>query len=113
LTPVAGRLIIIAMRLTEEQRRAILSAVHAHFGEDARVLLFGSRVDDRLRGGDIDLLVETISIQPDSRDAVVAKVSAVADIQRAIGERKIDLVVTGPGGDAPIAVEARSKGVAL
>ena len=47
------------MRLTPDQTRIILSCVHQQFGADARVKLFGSRLDDSLRGGDVDLLVET------------------------------------------------------
>ena len=47
------------MRLTPDQTRIILSCVHQQFGADAQVKLFGSRLDDSLRGGDVDLLVET------------------------------------------------------
>lgn len=47
------------MRLTPEQTRLILETVHAQAGLAARVVLFGSRVDDRRRGGDLDLLVES------------------------------------------------------
>ena len=47
------------MRLTPDQARIILSCVHQQFGADAQVKLFGSRLDDSLRGGDVDLLVET------------------------------------------------------
>ena len=48
-----------SVRLSEQERRVIRAAVTEHFGKDARVWLFGCRVDDTRRGGDIDLLVET------------------------------------------------------
>lgn len=46
------------MRLTDQEIAAIKSAAHEAFGESVVVRLFGSRVDDSLRGGDIDLHVE-------------------------------------------------------
>lgn len=42
------------MRLTAEQARLIRDAVHQRFGPEARVWLFGSRVNDKARGGGID-----------------------------------------------------------
>src|SRR6056297_3511798 len=50
---------IEGMRLTSEQIKTIKQATADIFGEEARVRLFGSRVDDEQRGGDVDLLVET------------------------------------------------------
>lgn len=47
------------MRLTIDQTRVILQCVRRQFGADAQVKLFGSRLDDSARGGDVDLLVET------------------------------------------------------
>ena len=47
------------MRLTPDQARVILNCVRQQFGADAQVKLFGSRLDDLSRGGDVDLLVET------------------------------------------------------
>ena len=47
------------MRLSADQARVILSRVRQQFGADAQVKLFGSRLDDSSRGGDVDLLVET------------------------------------------------------
>ena len=47
------------MRLTPKQARVILECLRQQFGADAKVKLFGSRLDDSSRGGDVDLLVET------------------------------------------------------
>ena len=49
------------MRLSPEQTRVILQCVRQQFGVDAGVMLFGSRLDDGARGGDIDLLAESLS----------------------------------------------------
>jgi predicted nucleotidyltransferase len=46
------------MRLTAEEVQAIQEAVHAE-DPSARVYLYGSRLDDTRKGGDIDLYVET------------------------------------------------------
>jgi uncharacterized protein len=50
---------IAPMRLNAAQTRTILQCVRQQFGSDARVMLFGSRLDDAARGGDVDLLVES------------------------------------------------------
>lgn len=47
------------MRLSAEQQQAIREVVHAIAGEGARIMVFGSRLDDARRGGDIDLLIES------------------------------------------------------
>ena len=46
------------MRLTPEQVHVITQATHDLLGPHARVRLFGSRLDDSVKGGDIDLLVQ-------------------------------------------------------
>ena len=45
------------MRLTDVQIAAIREATAEVFGPEAQVWLFGSRVEDSKRGGDIDLLI--------------------------------------------------------
>jgi len=47
------------MRLTREQTLSILEIITRLTGEDATVSLFGSRLNDQARGGDVDLLIET------------------------------------------------------
>lgn len=47
------------MRLTEVQRDIITSVVTRGLGASSEVWLFGSRIDDTKRGGDIDLLIRT------------------------------------------------------
>ncbi|OGS95968.1 MAG: DNA polymerase beta [Gallionellales bacterium RIFCSPLOWO2_02_FULL_57_47] len=47
------------MRLTQQQTRWILQIVLRLTGDDARVFLFGSRLDDDAKGGDVDILIET------------------------------------------------------
>lgn len=47
------------MRLCDLQVQTIRRLVRAYAGSDCRVYLFGSRTDDKARGGDVDLVVET------------------------------------------------------
>jgi predicted nucleotidyltransferase len=78
------------MRLSQQQQSAIRSAVAETFGETASVWLFGSRVDDNKRGGDIDLLV-----CPEGGAEVrsfARKMALLVKLERALGERKIDVV---------------------
>jgi predicted nucleotidyltransferase len=81
------------MRLTSDQTRAIVAATHDLAGPDARVLLFGSRLHDDRLGGDIDLLVECP--HPVARPVWLAT-QITARLQRALGDRKIDVLVIGP-----------------
>ncbi len=46
------------MSLSRPQIQVIVDATAELAGPDAQVRLFGSRLDDALHGGDIDLLVE-------------------------------------------------------
>ena len=74
------------MRLSAKEHSAIREAIHAADG-DASIYLFGSRVDEAARGGDIDLLVLSSKID------LMAKLRILAWLHEQLGERKIDLVV--------------------
>jgi len=80
------------MRLSEEQCSAIKKVVQEALGMKAHVWLFGSRVDDGKRGGDIDLYVETEKAC-ELRD----KIQLMTKIQLAIGMRKVDLIINSAG----------------
>ena len=55
------------MRLTDEQIKDILQTVHTICGEGSRVMLYGSRLDEHQKGGDVDLLIwlPSVAAQPD------------------------------------------------
>ena len=52
------------MRLTPEQIRSTKQVAAEVFGSDAHAYLFGSRVDDQARSGDIDLYITGGSARP-------------------------------------------------
>ena len=101
------------MRLSSEQRQVIQAATTACFGPDATVRLFGSRVDDSARGGDIDLLINTSMTDPS--DIVRAEIAFQSRVQQALGEQRIDLLIDYPSRNErpPIFRVAAHTGVAL
>lgn len=99
------------MRIAPEHRQLIREATRELAGPDARVLLFGSRVDDTQRGGDIDLLIELN--EPVERPAWLAA-SIAARIERALGGRRIDVLLSAPNLEtSPVHTIARETGVPL
>ncbi|MCL7939259.1 nucleotidyltransferase domain-containing protein [Halomonas sp. ATCH28] len=100
------------MRLSEQEQRQIVTILKRHFGASTRILLFGSRVDDRARGGDIDLYIEP-ELQ-DSDAIVEAKLEAMVELHQRLGEQKIDLVICRQASpDLPVHRVARETGVVL
>ena len=82
------------MRLTADQHSTIRSAVAETFGGAASVWLFGSRVDDNKRGGDIDLLIETS--QTNVSEIVKAELALLTKLKMKLGEQQIDVLVDYP-----------------
>jgi len=81
------------MRRTAEQRHIITDTVRQTAGELARIRLFGSRLDDPARGGDMDLLIE-LDTTADAPAELAAQISA--RIARALGGRKVDIRLAAP-----------------
>jgi len=99
------------MRLTQQQIAHIRQSVHDLVGADVRVWLFGSRVHDDARGGDVDLLLEL--------DSFVLEPAALAShvatrVSRGMYGRKIDVLLSAPNlAKFPIHTLALAEGIQL
>lgn len=102
------------MRLTAADRHAIESSAREAFSPGTRVILFGSRVDDTRRGGDIDLLIEPARALA-ADDLVARRSQFVARLYRLLDEQRIDVVVACPStnGESPVVQAARRHGIEL
>ncbi len=85
------------MRLSLKQIKQIKESTASVFGEEAKVYLFGSRLDDSSKGGgDIDLLVETNKHV--ERPAVLSTQLA-AKVMMANHGLKVDVILFAPNLD--------------
>lgn len=94
------------MRLTPDQIDTIKSTAQAVLGEGAQVTLFGSRVHDEQKGGDVDLYVETV--QPDLMKKIRCKVSLQDQL-----DMPVDLIIKPYGDQSPISLIAKQEGIRL
>lgn len=81
------------MRLSDEHKARIRELVHETAGERAEVRVFGSRLRDDVRGGDLDLLV--IVDEPVANPALL-RARLEARISRAMDGRSVDVVLQAP-----------------
>ncbi len=80
-------------------------------GDIVRVTLFGSRVDDRAKGGNVDLMIEVGSIV-DEPGLLGARVAS--RVSRAMNGRKVDVILKAPNlKSQPIQEIATRNGVIL
>ena len=78
------------MRLDPKIQELIKREVTDHLGPDVVIRLFGSRVDDIQKGGDIDLLIETHHTLTNRFD-LESKLAARLYIR--LGGRKVDVLL--------------------
>lgn len=76
---------------------------------NGEVLLFGSRVDDSKKGGDIDLY---LSPAGPADDLFKLKLKFLVDLKSKIGEQKIDLVLE-PFASNELKQEVQRTGVTI
>ena len=99
------------MRITQEQKNIIHNVVIKYAGDDAEVKLFGSRLDDEAKGGDIDLLV-TLREPIENSAQLSAQISA--KIMRKLNGRKVDVILAAPNLQfLPIHNIATKNGITL
>ena len=97
------------MRLSETEQQQFIHLTTLYFGQSAYLYLFGSRVDDNKRGGEIDLLVET-----DGEFSVQQKLDFLVNAEMTVTQRTIDLIVKTPDSDErAIYKTAKKTGVLL
>ena len=100
------------MRLTEAQVKAIQDNFSVSFMEGDKIWLFGSRVDDSKKGGDIDLYIET-----NYNDLFIVtrkEIEFIANLKKIIGDQKIDIVVRQKNSASKLIHEiAKKEGVKL
>jgi hypothetical protein len=82
------------VRLKPDEVAAIKNAAAETFGESAIVRLFGSRIDDTERGGDIDLHIEVDAVADEGR----ARGLFEDRLFQRIDPQKVDVVLTIRGG---------------
>ena len=97
------------VRLTDEVVEKIRELLKTHFGEGARAWIFGSRANLSAKGGDIDIYVEV----EDYRGIFGKKLNFLVDLEKVIGEQKVDVVIKPSGCNEPISLEAKGKGVKI
>lgn len=96
------------MRLTTFEITAIKQNAKNIFGDAAKVFLFGSRVDDSKKGGDIDLYITS-----ENQDNLYEKkIKFLCALDRTLGEQKIDVIIA-QDNNRPIEQEAIAKGIEL
>ena len=99
------------MRLKKIQIDQIKKEAKQLFGENVAIRLFGSRLDDQVKGGDVDLLIE---VQEEIDHPAVLPAKLAAKLMIANHGLKFDIVLLSPNlKKQPIHRIAMEQGVLL
>jgi len=93
------------MRLDKKEIESIKESFIEVF-EKGSIYLFGSRVDDTQKGGDIDLYI----ISPNTN--LQKKIEFLVSLKKRVGDQKIDVILSRDK-ERIIEQEALSKGIKL
>ena len=101
------------MRISPHEQELIKRTAQECFDAAVVVRLFGSRVDDSKKGGDIDLFVQTSIV--DAAEISKAHTRFLAKLYDELGEQKIDVVIDYPSRTVqlPIFAIALEQGIIL
>jgi predicted nucleotidyltransferase len=95
------------MRLSNYEILSI-KQVFKQFFQEGEIYLFGSRVNDDLKGGDIDLYISNHNVT----NILERKLKFLVELKKKIGDQKIDLIIS-KDINRVIEQEAINKGVKL
>ncbi len=103
------------MRINADQLSLVKTLSLRYFGKDAKLWLFGSRVDDEKKGGDYDFLIETSLTNPD--EIISCKIDMITQLQSSgpFEDEKIDIIIKRQQSsfDMPIFHIAMQEGVQI
>ena len=91
------------MRLPHQDQ---IKQIILSFDPDAEIYLFGSRVDDSKKGGDIDLLILSSVLDFKAKQRILIKLYDL------LGEQKIDILIRKDIDD-PFTAHAHETGIKL
>ena len=94
------------MRLGGDQARFIRRQIREKFGVSANVWLFGSRLDDSRKGGDVDLYVESAEL------SLYDELRCKIELEEWL-ELPVDLIVRSLDDTSQIALIAKRQGLRL
>ena len=97
------------MRLKVKEAEFIKQIAKDCFGKEAKIYLFGSRVSDDKKGGDIDLYIETTG----KEHLFDKKLKMLQALYAKLGEQKIDIVINNFTSSLYIYEIARQEGILL
>jgi hypothetical protein len=102
---------MLTVRLTELEINQIIDAFKAVFFHSDKLWIFGSRIDDAAKGGDLDLYIECSLTEPDKiRDM---KMDFHYLLIQKLGDQKIDIIIKFGDYHLPIYEIARKEGMRL
>ncbi len=96
------------MRISKTYAHIIKTKAKEIFGANAQVYLFGSRVDDSKKGGDIDLL-----ILPENEGDISLVNKYYTQLMLCMGIQKIDIIVKRQHDNRSIISTALQTGIKL
>ena len=99
------------MRLLENEKSAIKDSFDSTFLPEDKLYIFGSRIDETKKGGDIDLFIKLSKELPEI-EKLNKKIEFLNKIYTKIGEQKIDIIFSSLQVKS-IEKEALSKGILL
>ena len=100
------------MRLSEYEREVIVSSAKDKFGKKTRVVLFGSRANDTMKGGDIDLFIQP-GIKASPEEMLHRKISMLIEIEQKLGEQNIDILLQQTNDNRTIVKTVGKTGIAI